>query len=927
MAVNVVEQKAEEAEKLASAETVCRSVPGDRCSSLHASSALRPAVDNDPVETKEWLDAFRGVLETEGVDRAHFLIEQLRDLALAGGGSNFCPRNTPYVNTIPASLQPPRPGDADLERSITSLIRWNALCMVSQANEKEHGIGGHIATFASAATLYEVAFNHFFKGPNHPDGPDLVYFQGHASPGFYARAFLEGRLTEAQLNNFRRELAPGGGLSSYPHPWLMPDFWQFSTVSVGLGPIMAIYQARFNRYLEHRSLKNTAGQRVWAFLGDGECDEPETLGAITLAAREKLDNLTFVINCNLQRLDGPVRGNGKIIQELEALFYGAGWNVIKVIWGSSWDALLERDHSGLLVCRMGEVVDGEYQKYTVAGGAYIRQHFFAKYPQLLKLVEEFSDEQLESLERGGHDPAKVYAAYKLALEHRGSPTVILAHTVKGYGMGAAGEGKNVAHQQKILKGAELIEFRNRFGVPLSDEQASRATLYRPPEDSPEMQYLHARRKQLGGYLPARVVRCPSLAAPRPEFIQPYAQGSGDRPLSTTVAFVDMLGRLLKDAELGKWIVPIIPDEARTFGMDSFFANYKIYSDVGQLYEPVDAQYQASAYRESATGVVLEEGITESGAMSSFIAAGTAYTTHGLPMIPFFIYYSMFGFQRVGDLVWAAADMRTRGFLLGGTAGRTTLNGEGLQHQDGHSHILASTIPNLISYDPAFAYELAVILREGILRMYQNAEDVFYYITLYNENYPMLPMPEGVAEGILRGMYKLRPSPLSDRLSQAHLLGSGPILRETLRAQTILAEQFGVAADVWSVTSYKELQCDALEVERWNLLHPRQTPRQGYVQQVLADQRGVFVAASDYVRAVPEMISRWVPGRLFPQGTDGFGRSETRAALRRFFEVDAECIAIAALAQLARRDLIEPDLVEQGIHQLGVDPEKVSPMRA
>ncbi len=927
MATDVIEQNAGEVEKVAGPETASRSLLGDRCSSLRAPFALRPAVDSDPVETKEWVDAFRGVLETGGLDRARFLIEQLRDLALAGGATNFCPRNTPYVNTIPVSLQPTRPGDADLERSITSLIRWNALCMVSQANEKEHGIGGHIATFASAATLYEVAFHHFFKGPDHSDGPDLVYFQGHASPGFYARAFLEGRLTELQLKNFRRELAPGGGLSSYPHPWLMPDFWQFSTVSVGLGPIMAIYQARFNRYLEHRGLKNTAGQRVWAFLGDGECDEPEALGAIAQAAREKLDNLLFVVNCNLQRLDGPVRGNGKIIQELEALFYGAGWNVIKVIWGSSWDALLERDHTGLLVRRMGEVVDGEYQKYTVAGGAYIRKHFFGKYPELLKLVEDFSDEQLESLERGGHDPAKVYAAYKAALEHRGSPTVILAHTVKGYGMGAAGEGKNVAHQQKTLKGAELIEFRNRFGVPLSDEQARQATLYRPPEDSPEMQYLHARRRELGGYLPARVVRCPSLAAPQPEFVQPYAQGSGDRPLSTTIAFVDMLGRLLKDVELGKWIVPIIPDEARTFGMDSFFANYKIYSDVGQLYEPVDAQYRASAYRESATGVVLEEGITESGAMSSFIAAGTAYATHGLPMIPFFIYYSMFGFQRVGDLVWAAADMRTRGFLLGGTAGRTTLNGEGLQHQDGHSHVLASTIPNLVTYDPAFAYELAVILRDGIRRMYENAEDVFYYITLYNENYPMLPMPEGVAEGILRGMYRLRSSPLSDRPPQVHLLGSGPILREALRAQTILAEQFGVAADVWSVTSYKELRREALEVERWNLLHSSQSPRQSYVQQILADQPGVFVAATDYMRAVPEMIARWVPGGLFPLGTDGFGRSETRAALRRFFEVDAESMTLAALLQFARRGAIDKGVVERAISKLGIDPEKLNPMRA
>src|SRR5579875_3346364 len=657
MATDVLEQNAGEIEMVAGPEIVSQSLRGDRCSSFHAPFSLRPEMDSDPVETKEWVDAFRGVLETGGLDRARFLIEQLRDLALASGTTNFCPRNTPYVNTIPASLQPLYPGDVDLERSITSLIRWNALCMVSQANEKEHGIGGHIATFASAATLYEVAFNHFFKGPHHPDGPDLIYFQGHASPGFYARAFLEGRLTEQQLYHFRRELQEGGGLSSYPHPWLMPHFWQFPTVSMGLGPIMSIYQARFNRYLEHRGLKKTSGQKVWAFLGDGECDEPETLGAITLASREKLDNLIWVINCNLQRLDGPVRGNGKIIQELEATFRGAGWNCIKVIWGSDWDPLLERDKTGLLVQRMGEVVDGEFQKYTVESGAYIREHFFGKYPELLKLVENLSDEQLCKLKRGGHDPVKVYAAYKAAVEHRGQPTVILAHTVKGYGLGEAGEGKNVAHQVKKFDAKYLLEFRNRFGLSVSDETVNKVGFYKPPEDSNEMKYLRKRRKELGGYLPVRQVKCPPLKAPPVEFVQNYTKGSGNKALSTTIAFVDMLDRLLKDKELGKWIVPIIPDEARTFGMDGFFSKYKIYSNVGQLYEPVDAQYQAAAYREAQDGQLLEEGITEAGSMSSFIAAGTAYATHGVPTIPFFIYYSMFGFQRIGDLIWAAADTR------------------------------------------------------------------------------------------------------------------------------------------------------------------------------------------------------------------------------------------------------------------------------
>ncbi len=886
--------------------------------------------DEDPTETKEWLDAFESVLHTSGPERARYLLTQLKNKANRSGVSLPFTANTPYINTISVAEQTRFPGSRDLERRIKSIVRWNAMAMVVKANEKDGALGGHISTFASSATLYEIGFNHFFHGPNHPDGADQVYFQGHASPGMYARAFVEGRLTEAKLQNFRQELAAGGGLSSYPHPWLMPDFWQFPTVSMGLGPIMGIYQARYNRYLEHRGLKATVGQHVWCFLGDGECDEPETLGAITLASREKLDNLIFVINCNLQRLDGPVRGNGKIIQELEAAFRGAGWNCIKVIWGSEWDTLLARDKTGLLVQRMGEVVDGEYQKYTVESGAYIRKHFFGKYPELLKLVEHLSDEQLTKLKRGGHDPVKVYAAYKAAVAHQGSPTVILVHTIKGYGLGEAGEGKNTTHQQKKLKAKHLIEVRDRFSLPISDEDVARAAFLKPAGDSQEMKYLHERRQELGGYLPARVVKCPAIKAPGPEFVQPYVKGSGDKAPSTTMVFVDMLARLLKDKDLGKLIVPIIPDEARTFGMDPFFATYKIYSHVDQQYEPVDAEFQASAYREAPDGQILEEGITEAGAMSSFIAAGTAYATHGVPTIPFYIYYSMFGFQRIGDLIWAAADLRTRGFLLGATAGRTTLNGEGLQHEDGHSHVHASTVPNVIAYDPAFAFELATILRDGIRRMYQDAkEDVFYYITLYNDNYPMLAMPEGSTDGILKGLYKLKPASIKPAAPNAkvHLFGSGPILIHALRAQGLLAEQFGVAADVWSATSYKELRRDALDAERWNLLHPMEKPRQSYIETVLAKEDGIFVAASDFMRSVPEMIARWVPGGLLPLGTDGFGRSETRAALRRHFEVDAECITVASLAQLARRGAIKPNVVQDAIKKLGVDPEKINPMRA
>ncbi|HJT78053.1 MAG TPA: pyruvate dehydrogenase (acetyl-transferring), homodimeric type, partial [Gemmataceae bacterium] len=767
-------------------------------------------------------------------------------------------------------------------------------------------------------TLYEVGFNHFWRA-----GEDLVYIQGHSSPGIYARAFLEGRLTEEQLKGFRQEV-DGGGLSSYPHPWLMPDFWQFPTVSMGLGPIMAIYQARFNRYLQNRGIQDTSKQKVWCFVGDGETDEPETLGALTLAAREKLDNLIFVVNCNLQRLDGPVRGNGKIIQELEAAFRGTGWNVIKVIWGSEWDPLLEADKSGLLVRRMGEVVDGEYQRFAVEGGAYTREHFFGKYPELLKLVEHLSDEQIRKLGRGGHDPEKVYNAYKAAVEHRGSPTVILAKTIKGYGLGEAGEGSNPTHQQKTLNEEELREFRTRFNIPISDDEIAETPFYKPGPDTREIQYLAQVRKQLGGPLPARVVECPKLEAPPLEMFREVLEAKYKHEYSSTMEFEKILRKLLQDERLGKYVVPIIPDEARTFGMHPLFNTYGIYASGGQKYEPPDAGTM-TAYHEAQDGQILEEGITEAGSMSSFIAAGTAYATHGVPMVPFFIYYSMFGFQRIGDLIWAAADTRARGFLVGGTAGRTTLSGEGLQHEDGHSHVLASTVPTLLCYDPTFGYEIAVIVRDGIRRMYENGEPIFYYLTMYNEEYPMRPMPDGATEGILRGIYKCCPAPEKSKGPRAHILGSGPILREALRAQGILAEKYGVAADVWSVTSYKELRRDALDVERWNLLHPTERPRKNYVQQVLEGESGVFLAASDYMRSLPEMVTRWVPGGLFPLGTDGFGRSENRASLRRFFEVDAECITVAALHRLAQQGEIKPERVAQAIKELGVDPSKVNPM--
>jgi pyruvate dehydrogenase E1 component len=878
--------------------------------------------DDDPAETQDWLDALDALIESAGEERANYVLAQLQLAALRRGLGVPARFNTPYVNTIPADEQPDFPGNRKLEHRIKSLVRWNAMAMVARGHN-----GGHISTYASAATLYEIGFNHFFKGPKAEGGADLLYIQGHASPGIYARAFLEGRLTKKHLENFRKELAPGGGLSSYPHPWLMPGFWQFPTVSMGLGPIMAIYQARFNRYLENRGLIAHNERHVWCFVGDGECDEPESLGALTLASRELLDNLIFVINCNLQRLDGPVRGNGKVIQELEAAFRGAGWNVIKVVWGSDWDPLLAKDPSGLLVKRMGEVVDGEMQKYAVESGAYIRKNFFGKYPELLRLVAHLSDQEIKKLSRGGHDPLKVYAAYRAAVEHRGSPTVILAHTIKGYGLGEAGEARNTTHQQKKMTVEALKTFRDRFHLPIPDEHIADISFYKPPENSPEMQYLKKRRQELGGSMPVRTADAPPLKAQPREAFAKYFAGSGKSEPSTTVAFVAMLHDvLLKHPEIGQHIVPIIPDEARTFGMDPLFKPYGIYSSAGQLYEPVDSKFQAS-YREAKNGQILEEGITEAGSMCSFIAAGTSYATHGVPMIPFFIYYSMFGFQRIGDLAWAAGDMRCRGFMLGATAGRTTLNGEGLQHQDGHSHILAATIPNLVAYDPAFAYEIAVIVQDGIRRMYEKGEDVYYYLTLYNENYAMPPMPEGAADGILKGMYKFKPATVKSKLTKVHLLGSGVILNQCLRAQELLAEKYGVAADVWSVTSYKELRHDAQACERWNLLHPDEKPRRSYLETLLEKEDGLFVAASDYMKALPELIEKWVPGGLVALGTDGFGRSEDRADLRRHFEVDAECITLAALTRLVRQGELKPAQVANAIHELGIDPEKADPVRA
>jgi pyruvate dehydrogenase E1 component len=879
--------------------------------------------DIDPVETQEWIDSLDGVVQNGGPDRARFIIYKLlkRARQLQVGLPTLT--QTRYINTISPEQEPYFPGDEEMELRVRRMIRWNALAMVLRANTRFEGIGGHLSTYASAASLYEVGFNHFFRGSDDKPG-DQVYFQGHAAPGIYARAFLEGRLSEEQLDHFRREALWPGGLSSYPHPRLMPDFWQFPSVSMGLSPMAAIYQARFNRYLTARGIADTSHARVWGFLGDGEMDEPESIGALSLAAREGLDNLTFVVNCNLQRLDGPVRGNGKIIQELEAIFRGAGWNVIKVIWSREWDDLLARDVDGVLVNKMNETLDGDYQRLAISDGAYIREHFFGPDPRLRKLVEHLSDDDLRRLRRGGHDYRKVYAAYAAAVQHRGAPTVILAKTVKGWTLGPGIEGRNVTHQAKKLTADELKIFRDRLELPIPDEKLKEAPYYHPGPDAPEIQYMLERRRQLGGSLPKRVVRPKPLVAPRDTVFSEFFTGS-DRPASTTMAFSRLVRNLVRDPEIGRRVVPIIPDEARTFGMDPLFKEAGIYNPLGQRYTPVDKELLLS-YIESETGQLLEEGITEAGSMSSFQAAGTSYATWGEPTIPFYTFYSMFGMQRTGDQVWAFGDARGRGFMMGATAGRTTLTGEGLQHDDGHSHLLASTIPNVQAYDPAFAYELAIIVREGIRRMYGDAgEDVFYYITLYNENWPQPALPEGAEDGVLRGLYRYREAPAGSRRVQ--LLAAGPILPQAVRAQELLAEKYDVAADVWSATSFQQLRNEALDVERWNRLHPDAEQRVPYVRRSLEATDGPIIAATDYMKAVPDMITRWVDRPYIVLGTDGFGRSDTREALRAHFEVNLEHIAYGALYGLCLDGKSTPDELKRAIADLGIDPERVNPQYA
>jgi pyruvate dehydrogenase E1 component len=878
--------------------------------------------DSDSQETQEWLDALDSVLEHDSAERAHYLIGQLVRKAHLAGVALPISTITPYLNTIPLDKEQRSVGNYELEHRIRALTRWNAMVIVLNANRESSELGGHIATFASAATLYDVGFNHFFHGKTENHGGDLVYFQGHASPGMYARAFLEGRLSEEQLYNFRQEVN-GGGLSSYPHPWLMPDFWQFPTVSMGLGPLMAIYQARFMRYLEYRGIVSTEGRKVWAFLGDGETDEPESLGAISMAAREKLDNLIFVINCNLQRLDGPVRGNGKIIQELEGVFRGAGWNVIKVVWGGKWDRLFAKDKTGLLLKRMEEVVDGEYQTYKSKNGAYVRQHFFGKYPELLELVADMSDEEIWHLDRGGHDPHKVFAAYAAAANHKGQPTVILAKTIKGYGMGEAGEAQNITHQQKKVGGEALRKFRDRFNIPVTDDQLSKLPFCRPSDDSLEMSYLRERSKALGT-LPKRKIAAEPLQIPALDSFDVLLKGTEDREISTTMAFVRMLGVLVKDKNIGKRVVPIVPDESRTFGMEGLFRQLSIFSQVGQLYTPQDAD-QLMFYKEDKAGQILQEGINEAGAMSSWVAASTAYANHGVAMVPFYIYYSMFGFQRVGDLMWAAGDQRARGFLLGGTAGRTTLNGEGLQHQDGHSHLMAATIPNCVSYDPTFAYELAVIIQDGMRRMYQEQEDVFYYLTVMNENYAHPAMPEGAETGIIRGMYLFNEGKAQSATTPTvQLLGSGTILREVIAAAELLVKDFGVASDIWSVTSFNELRRDGLDCERWNMLHPEAAPRVSYAEQCLGKRKGPVIAATDYIKSYADQIRAFLPGTYKVLGTDGFGRSDTRKKLRHFFEVDRYHIAVAALKALADEGTLAMSEVSKALKLYNINPDKPNP---
>jgi pyruvate dehydrogenase E1 component len=881
--------------------------------------------DSDPQETQEWLDALDAVIANEGLERAHFLLEKLIDDARRSGANLPFTNNTAYLNTIPTHMQEQHPGDTAIERRIKSLVRWNALAMVVRANKESSELGGHIASFASAATLYDVGLNHFFRAPSHEHGGDLVFMQGHSAPGIYARAYLEGRMNEDQLDKFRQEV-DGDGLSSYPHPWLMPDFWQFPTVSMGLGPIMAIYQARFMKYLQDRGVANTTDRKVWAFCGDGEMDEPESLGAISLGGREKLDNLVFVINCNLQRLDGPVRGNGKIIQELESVFRGAGWNVIKVVWGSYWDPLLARDTDGLLRKRMEEAVDGDYQNYKSKDGAFVREHFFGKYPELKAMVATMSDEDIWRLNRGGHDPHKVYAAYAAAMKHTGQPTVILTKTVKGYGMGGAGEGQNITHSQKKMDADSLKQFRERFDIPLTDAQVEKAEYYRPARDSEEMQYLQQRRKALGGYLPVRQQLAVPLEIPGLDIFKTMLEGSGDRELSTTMAFVRMLTALARDKKIGKNVVPIVPDEARTFGMEGMFRQLGIYSSVGQLYEPQDKE-QVMFYKEDKSGQILEEGINEAGSMSSWIAAATAYSSHGVNMIPFYIYYSMFGFQRIGDLAWAAGDMQARGFLIGGTAGRTTLAGEGLQHQDGHGLLVASTIPNCIAYDPCFAYEMAVIIHDGMRRMMKEQENVYYYVTAMNENYVQPAMPKGVEDGIVKGMYRYSEDKASKGEARVQLFGSGTILREVIAAAEQLKKDWGVSADVWSITSYNELSREARDCERWNMLNPEKKARISYIEQQLQNCEGPVIASSDYVRNVAEQIRNHVPSTYTVLGTDGFGRSDTRKQLRKHFEVNSNYVTVAALKTLADEGTIPASTVKEAIKKYHISIRKPNPLMA
>jgi len=876
--------------------------------------------DIDSQETQEWLDALMAVIENEGTERAHFLLEAMIDKARRSGSNLPYKATTAYLNTIPTHLQAKLPGDPEMERRVRALVRWNAVMTVLRANEKSPGVGGHIASFQSAATLYDTGFNYFFRAPNENFGGDCVYFQGHSSPGVYARAFLEGRITEEQMDNFRQETG-GNGLPSYPHPWLMPDFWQFPTVSMGLGPLAGIYQARFLKYIHDRGIADTSDRKVWVFCGDGEMDEPESLGAISLASREKLDNLIFVINCNLQRLDGPVRGNGKIIQELESDFRGSGWNVLKVVWGSYWDPLLAMDKDGLLKKRMEECVDGEYQNFKQKGGAYTREHFFGKYPELKEMVAAMSDQDIWRLNRGGHDPHKVFAAYNAAVNHKGQPTVILAKTVKGYGMGDAGEGQNTTHQQKSMDIESLKKFRDRFDLPLTDEQVESLSFYKPAEDSPEMKYMASRREAMGGFVPQRRRKGNELTVPPLSAFENMLTATGDREISTTMAFVRILSTLVRDKQIGKYVVPIVPDEARTFGMEGMFRQLGIYASQGQLYEPQDSD-QVMYYKESKDGQILEEGINEAGSFSSWLAAATSYSVTGVQMIPFYIYYSMFGFQRVGDLAWMAGDSRARGFLLGATAGRTTLNGEGLQHEDGHSHLMSATIPNCVSYDPTFAYELAVIIQEGLRRMVQNQEDVYYYITLMNENYTHPAMPEGSAEGILKGMYSFSKSKAKGEKVQ--LMGSGVILREVIAAAELLEKDWGISADVWSAPSFTELRREGLECDRWNMLNPEKTQKVSYIASCLKDSKGPVVASTDYMKSFAEQIQRFVPNKFVALGTDGFGRSDSREALRDFFEVNRYYVVVAALKALSDEGKFPVAKVAEAVKKYSLDANKPNP---